>query len=92
MFQTEVGDKNQTHIFMFNNFFFNKVFIIQQMVISGRALNTFLITNTEGDGVTQDYHNFLFFEDRSFFKITWKKYCAAEQATNDTIIWRLCIA
>jgi hypothetical protein len=62
------------------------------MVISGRVINTLLIRNTQGDGITQEYLNFLFFENRSVYEIMWKKYCTEEQATDDTIIWRQRIA
>jgi hypothetical protein len=61
------------------------------MVISGRVINTLLIRNTQEDGVTQDYLNFLVFENRAVCEIV-KKYCTAEQATDDTVIWHLRIA
>jgi len=65
--------KIKTHIVMFNNVFFNKVFIIRPMVISGRVINTLLIRNTQGDGVTQDCINFLCFENRSVCETMSKK-------------------
>jgi hypothetical protein len=60
--------KLKTQIVMFNNVVFNKVFIIQPMVLSGRVINTLLIRNTQGDGVTQDCLTFLFFQNRSFLR------------------------
>jgi hypothetical protein len=57
---------------MFNNVVFNKAFIIRPMIISGRVIKTLLVRNTQGDGATQDYRNFLFFENRSVCEIMWK--------------------
>jgi hypothetical protein len=51
---------------------FNKVFIIRTIVISGRVINTLLIRNTQGDGVTQDYLKILVFENRAVCEIMWK--------------------
>jgi len=59
-FRQKLERKIKTQIVIFNNVVFNKVFIIQPMVISGRVINTLLIRNSQGDGVTQDYLSFYF--------------------------------